>query len=812
MSWIFNRREFGRRLAAGAVLPALARPIRRRLAPTPAPAGAWPEDAYTPFGYLDNPFHTWDLHRSGNLRSAPAIGFGFYYPAGPGGYFDFQHDAIYQALLRLGFVLDGRLFFDSEDFAPDQLTAPHHSHLLFTYAFTAGDCAAQATFLQVGEDTLAARVRLRNRAGSAKTLEVLAVADFQHGAADWWGRDGLSAGHDPAAGGGGDAVWIRSFAAGTYCRLGADRASAGHWLGADGAALRAWLAAPAAPAAAPAALAATAASYDPQPMRAALRYPLALAPGAAAETWIWLSRGANRRATARVWRAAAPAAPAAEAAKRAEDDGFWARAPRLEGDWPAHWRRGWVYDFETLRMMVRRPLGAYRHPWDAMQIQAPRNVLAETSLDMWALSHADPAAAQAVVLGQFEDAIEPNVPCMRESGVMNMVAADGSECGTSIAWCYPFFCIGSMARRGGGRAWQRALYPYLAAFVRWTLAHRTDAAGFIVGKCSWETGMDASSRFQIKQPTGAEGIEFIRIVELQAAMAHAAGLLAEWAEPAGDGGGRPAWRRLAARYAAFTQQLWNGRDWFQDFDTRAGRTIVPPPGQREIGQCAPIFLGVARPAQIAAMKPLLRWYRDHPHYYLEWSSFVLPYLESLWRAEEDELRADVVNDIADRIYTSMDRRQAAAPDGRHLGWPGVSCEMWGIHGATGGEGYGWGAVLPAHILRNLAGFREADAADRLWLAPNFPAAVALPGREYAVRNLLFGGDRLSVHYRFRDAGRLDAAGEWHGATRCRQVLDAAGAPLAGATVEGARFACRCANRQRLQLVLARGRAAEGGEA
>ena len=85
--------------------------------------------------------------------------------------------------------------------------------------------------------------------------------------------------------------------------------------------------------------------------------------------------------------------------KYGEDAAFWNTAPRLEGDWPKHWKHGWVYDLETLRMMVRRPIGIYKHPWDAMQIQAPRTVLAETSIDMWALSYADPDAAKEVLLG-----------------------------------------------------------------------------------------------------------------------------------------------------------------------------------------------------------------------------------------------------------------------------------------------------------------------------------------------------------------------------------------------------------------------------
>src|SRR6476469_1629343 len=97
--------------------------------------------------------------------------------------------------------------------------------------------------------------------------------------------------------------------------------------------------------------------------------------------------------------------------------------------------------------MVRRPMRVYNHAWDGMQIQAPRSVLAESSIDMWALSYANPGLAKQVFLGQFLDALGDNVPCTREDGVMNMVATDGSECGTSISWCFPFFCAASIFDR-----------------------------------------------------------------------------------------------------------------------------------------------------------------------------------------------------------------------------------------------------------------------------------------------------------------------------------------------------------------------------
>src|SRR5579884_829367 len=65
---------------------------------------------------------------------------------------------------------------------------------------------------------------------------------------------------------------------------------------------------------------------------------------------------------------------------------------------------------------------------------------------------------------------------------------------------------------------------------------------------------------------------------------------------------------------------------------------------------------------------------------LNWSSFVLPYLESVWSSGDSELASKTVENICERIYASMDRRvlhtDAKAP---RLGWPGTSCEIWGAH-------------------------------------------------------------------------------------------------------------------------------------
>jgi hypothetical protein len=117
-----------------------------------------------------------------------------------------------------------------------------------------------------------------------------------------------------------------------------------------------------------------------------------------------------------------------------------------------------VYDLETLRMMVKQPIGIYSHVWDAMQIQAPRVVLAETAIDALLLSYADARLAQELMLGVFLDAPAPQVPCSREDGSYNMVAADGSACGTAPPWGYPWLALAWLAALRPDEAWLGRIY------------------------------------------------------------------------------------------------------------------------------------------------------------------------------------------------------------------------------------------------------------------------------------------------------------------------------------------------------------------
>jgi hypothetical protein len=779
---VLNRRDFCRSILA---VPVLTSGISLAARPTGAEAATtgrgFPLSDYTPYGYLDNPFHCWNLHRSGVLRSSPGIGFGFYFPAGPGGYFDFAKNGVYEAHLRLGFQINGRQFWTPEDFGPGQLTSPYHSKNLHTFSFAEHGTKVECTFLQVGENSLAAKVVMQGT--RTQSVRLMAVLDCKLGGAAWWGRDGLVGTYDPAI----DSVWIRSFAAGKVFILASDLSSDAHFIGQDEADLHSWLASPS--------KIEKGLGYYPKPLLAALLFNIGVPSGGRVEHTIVLARADNFALAHEEAHQSLGKRRGESATKYAEDAAFWRAAPRLEGDWPTHWKHGWVYDFETLRMMVRRPIGIYKHSWDAMQIQAPRTVLAESSIDMWALSYADSAAAKEVVFGLFANAPFDGVPCSREDGEMNMVAVDGAECGTSISWCYPFFCAASIWARNPDKEWLTKLYPLLVRFLRWTLQNRTDADGFVIGKCSWETGMDASKRFLIQQPTGGELIEFLRIVELQAATSQAAGILDRFAEALGDASSRADWQNIQQIYAAKTQSLWKA-DWFYDFNTHNGQLVTSV--GRDVGQVAPVFCGIASDEQKQKMRPaLLKFLSDSLagrqavpgaedwQDGLHWSSLVLPYVESLWAAGEIELVSQVIHAIAERVYTSMDRHSVANPstDGNHvaagekLGWPGVSCEVWGGHGAYGGEGYGWGAVLPAHIIRCLIGFRDPLQSDELPLAPNLPDSFMVGGRTYRVLNLQYRGAFLELAIHVLDSRRVRVEGSWSGSVRSAAVKDAKGAEV-----------------------------------
>jgi hypothetical protein len=468
--------------------------------------------------------------------------------------------------------------------------------------------------------------------------------------------------------------------------------------------------------------------------------------------------------------------------KRRADAAFWRGAPRLAGDWPDHWRRGFVYDLETLRTIVRPPLGVYRSRWDGMQIQVPRVVLAETALDMLLLSYADPATAREVVLGTFRDAIAPNVPCTREDGSVNMVALDGEACGTSPAWCWPFWCIGLLYRRTADRAWLAELVPHAERFLDWWLERRRHPDGAPFYLCGWESGQDASPRFGSAE-RGGGGIETIEPVDLDAAMALSARLLAGWCAELGRDGAR--WRAVAEDFAARTRALWH-EDWFHD------RTADGPTSARDPMQLAPLMAGVATLEQVATLRTYLSGPtagragspapptegRDpaevgggegvelpgHAGYSaLEWPPVALTALESALRAGAGDWAARAAAGLLERVWRATDAPRHE--DGRPL--PGVAHEHWPPAGDPSGarngwhtEGYGWGATTALLFLRYVAGVQDDPESDELRIEPRLPAALRRPGARYRLLNLPWRGAWLDLTYSVTAEGGVAVEKSW----------------------------------------------------
>jgi hypothetical protein len=275
---------------------------------------------------------------------------------------------------------------------------------------------------------------------------------------------------------------------------------------------------------------------------------------------------------------------------------------------------------------------------------------------------------------------------------------------------------------------------------------------------------------------------------LQAAASQAGEILARFASVLGKTEEAQQCVKIQKNFADKTQQLWKD-DWFHDYDTQAGQLVTV--ATRDPSQAAPAFCGVATEEQKKRILPTLQSLyeelqaqgsKDVPqgNFSLDWSSFVLPFLESAWSSGDGVLVSETVELISNRIYASMDRRTIEGPMGpngkpRRLGWPGVSCEIWGASGAFGGEVYGWGAVMPAHIIRNLLGVRETADPRRITLAPNFGPSLAGPGKHYGITGFAYNGRLLDLAYTFVDERQIRAEARWPGGIQA--ITDTAGHPV-----------------------------------
>jgi len=396
--------------------------------------------------------------------------------------------------------------------------------------------------------------------------------------------------------------------------------------------------------------------------------------------------------------------------------------------------------------MAKQPVGIYGHVWDAMQIQAPRVVLAETAIDALLLSYADARLAQELMLGVFLDAPAPQVPCSREDGSYNMVAADGSACGTAPPWGYPWLALAWLAALRPDAAWLARIYPRLAAYLGWWLAERRDGAGWLFYACSWESGQDDSPRFGVQPLGGGHPTRTVRPADLHAAFAHACAVMARFADQLGLDSDRGRWAELAAEFGDRTHQLWNGAR-FADFDTRLDRLTDVD----DVMLLAPLALELADDAQTAALIGALEAIDPAT---LTWPVGTWTAVEAAHAAGRHDIAAELAAAVVDRAYRFWDAREA--DPNRTL--PGISCEYWPPSGRCGGEGYGWGALTLHLLLHSLVGL--APAPDALVVRPNLPGAWRGAGQSYRAR-LAWRDRALEIALAPLDAGRVRLAVNRH---------------------------------------------------
>ncbi len=399
-----------------------------------------PHDDFTPHGYLDNPYHSWKLNPSGVLRSMAPLGMGWHVP-NLGSYVRNQFQ--YTAHLTIGLKINDLVLVTAEDFSRHGCTITSSLHTKNRFEYT---CFIQrygltltARYFLVQEHAIGCIMSLTTT--SEKPLPVTCYVIHHHVHNPFTSRlweHGLYAIKGPGEcsamlglASEGD-VFVHGVRAADDTRLACGElgytvslAEISQWVRGRGV-VQPHI---------------TQSQEDTGWQVRTLALPCALTLVSHQEHILnaVLARGVSQDQAYQHWEDGIEEIALAEAEHRSDDEEFWQRAPQLSGDWPDSWRRSWVYDLETLRMVIRPSAGIIPHPWDGMQLQAPREVLAEAAMDTLFLSYADPELAAEVILGHFESALHPNLPCMREDGSYNMVADDGQICGTAPEWGFPLW-------------------------------------------------------------------------------------------------------------------------------------------------------------------------------------------------------------------------------------------------------------------------------------------------------------------------------------------------------------------------------------
>jgi hypothetical protein len=313
-----------------------------------------------------------------------------------------------------------------------------------------------------------------------------------------------------------------------------------------------------------------------------------------------------------------------------------------------------------------------------------------------------------------------------------MVARDGSRCGTSPAWCLPLLNLELLYLRTLDRDWLADIYPRAAAYLEWWLAHRADSAGWLVYKCTWESGEDGNPRLD---PSGSGDADISRRgrPELQATFAHAADVMAFFADQLREDSAR--WRRLNDEYRRRTEQLFHPIERrYVDWLIAEERPLLDCPDHPYWGLDAcrysaqsltPLLLGLP-------LDPEEIWRHATPPWTL-WPSWTWSLVESAAAAGQYIGIGRLAFETIDRVYRITTRRDLGSLR-RPL--PGSSPEFWPEDWRTygGSDAYGWGATTANLLIRHLVGFKESRETSG-WVAeltPAFPANLLRRGAQYVV--------------------------------------------------------------------------------
>ena len=731
-----------------------------------------PHHDFTPHGYLDNPYHSWKLNPSGVLRSLAPLGMGWHVP-NLGSYVNNQFQ--YTAHLNIGFNINDLVLVTQEDFLRHRCTinSPLHTKNRFEYTCVVPQYELTLTvrYFLVQEHALGCILTLATTFPAPIPITCYLIHQHVHNphTSRLW-EHGLYALQDRQKGCGmlglaseGD-VFVHGARLSDHPDIAQGPTLTAEAMGfatsleeisawARGARVR-WPEI-------------TQRQADTGWQHRALALPYKFMLGGSSPSSISLhaalARSVSQDQALLRWLEGMDSINEAESRHLEDDEAFWQQAPQLIGDWPEHWRHGWVYDLETLRMVMRPPSGVLKGTWDGMQIQAPRTVLAEAAMDTLFLSYADPELASEVILTHFECASHPNLPCMREDGSYNMVADDGQICGTAPEWGYPLWCCHQLWLRSGNLSWLKRLYPGAAAYLRWWLDHRRDAQGWEVYGCSWESGQDVSTRFGPQQ-TGGTIIQHLRPVDLQASVAQGAAILAYWAEllsptfidetlPNPYLSDIAFWQEIANEFTIKTRLMWHD-GWFRDYDS-ASRIWS---SELDAMHLAPVFCGVADRVQIEQLRPALAQPPANNPYWLplSWPPIIMTVAEAARSAGMPSEAADLAYRFIDASYRSID---AHTPD-EQGNIPGITREnrravvsgKWGQtdYVNSGIEGYGWGAVSIHLLIRHLLGV-YATSINSITLAPTLPLALRRPGATYTIAPIPWGKSMLSFTCQVKNA-------------------------------------------------------------